>query len=304
LIPEGQDEEILCSLRGKFKKDYEMKKDKLFFTDFIAVGDYVEFEMNKDLTGVITKIEERRNHLSRKLPKVRGASYRGERLEQVVAANIDNVIIITSVTSPEFNNRVLDRFLAAAESSHLKVIIVMNKIDLDESVISAEWKNLYEGIGYKFILTSAETNVGISSLKEELRDAKNLFWGHSGVGKSSLLNKIYPELNLKIGEISQFSSKGTHTTVTSVMIKVAANTFIIDTPGIREIDPYGIRKSDLGHYFIEFGNYINSCKFNTCTHHHEPGCTVIEAVKNNLISTKRYDSYLRILDTIEDDLNF
>jgi ribosome biogenesis GTPase len=304
LIPEGQDEEILCSLRGKFKKDYEMKKDKLFFTDFIAVGDYVEFEMNKDLTGVITKIDKRRNHLSRKLPKVRGASYRGERLEQVVAANIDNVIIITSVTSPEFNNRVLDRFLAAAESSNLKVIIVMNKIDLDESVISAEWKNLYEGIGYKFILTSAETNVGISSLKEELRDAKNLFWGHSGVGKSSLLNKIYPELNLKIGEISQFSSKGTHTTVTSVMIKVAANTFIIDTPGIREIDPYGIRKSDLGHYFIEFGNYINSCKFNTCTHHHEPGCAVIEAVKNNLISSERYDSYLRILDTIEDDLNF
>jgi len=304
LIPEGQDEEILCSLKGKFKKDYEMKKDKLFFTDFIAVGDYVEFEMNKDLTGVITKIEERRNHLSRKLPKVRGASYRGERLEQVIAANIDNVIIITSVTSPEFNNRVLDRFLAAVESSHLKVIIVMNKIDLDETGISADWKNLYEGIGYRFILTSAETNVGISLLKEELRDAKNLFWGHSGVGKSSLLNKLYSELNLKIGEISQFSSKGTHTTVTSVMIKVEENTFIIDTPGIREIDPYGIRKSDLGHYFVEFVDYINTCKFNTCTHHHEPGCAVIAAVENNLISTERYDSYLRILDTIEDDLNF
>jgi ribosome biogenesis GTPase len=304
LIPEGQDDEILCSLRGKFKKDYEMKKDKLFFTDFIAVGDYVEFEINKDLTGVITKIEERRNHLSRKLPKVRGASYRGERLEQVVAANIDNVIIITSVTSPDFNNRVLDRFLAAAESSQLKVIIVLNKIDLDQSDLANEWKKLYEGIGYKFILTSAETNAGISLLKEELKNAKNLFWGHSGVGKSSLLNKMYPELNLKIGEISQFSSKGTHTTVTSVMIKVEENTFIIDTPGIREIDPYGIRKSDLGHYFIEFSNYINRCKFNTCTHHHEPGCAVIEAVENNLISTERYDSYLRILDTIEDDLNF
>jgi len=304
LIPEGQDEEILCSLRGRFKKDYEMKKDKLFFTDFIAVGDYVEFEMNKDLTGVITKIGERRNHLSRKLPKVRGASYRGERLEQVVAANIDNVIIITSVTSPDFNNRVLDRFLAAAESSHLKVIIVLNKIDLDQSDFANECKKLYEGIGYKFILTSAETNVGISSLKEELTDAKNLFWGHSGVGKSSLLNKMYPELDLKTSEVSQSTSKGTHTTVTSVMIKVEENTFIIDTPGIREIDPYGIRKSDLGHYFIEFGNYINSCKFNTCTHHHEPGCAVIEAVENNLISTERYDSYLRILDTIEDDLNF
>ena len=304
MIPENQDEEILCSLKGKFKKDYEMKKDKLFFTDFITVGDCVEYDLNKDGSGVITKIGKRKNHLSRKLPKVRGASYRGERLEQVVAANIDNVIIITSVTSPEFNNRVLDRFLAAAESSHLKVIIVLNKIDLDVSGISAKWKNLYEGIGYKFILTSAETNVGISLLKEELRDAKNLFWGHSGVGKSSLLNKIYPDLKLKIGEISQFSSKGTHTTVTSVMIKVEENTFIIDTPGIREIDPYGIRKSDLGHYFVEFVNYINICKFNTCTHHHEPCCAVIAAVQNGMISEERYDSYLRILDTIEDDLNF
>lgn len=304
MIPENQDEEILCSLKGKFKKDFEMKKDKLFFTDFITVGDYVEYDLNKDGSGVITKIGKRKNHISRKLPKVRGASYRGERLEQVFAANIDNVVIITSVTSPNFNNRVLDRFLVAAESSHLNVIIVLNKIDLDQSDFANEWKKLYEEIGYKFILTSAETNVGISLLNEELKGAKNLFWGHSGVGKSSLLNKMYPELKLRIGEISQFSSKGTHTTVTSVMIKVEENTFIIDTPGIREIDPYGIRKSDLGHYFIEFGKYINSCKFNTCTHHHEPGCAVIEALENNLISPKRYDSYLRILDTIEDDLNF
>lgn len=281
-----------------------MKKDKLFFTDFIAVGDFVEYDLNKDGSGVITKIGERKNHISRKLPKVRGASYRGERLEQVVAANIDNVVIVTSVTSPDFNNRVLDRFLAAAESSHLDIIIVMNKIDLDQSNFAEEWKKLYEGIGYKFILTSAETNEGMSLLKEELKDGKNLFWGHSGVGKSSLLNKMFPDLNLKIGEVSQFSSKGIHTTVTSVMIKVERNTFIIDTPGLREIDPYGIRKSDLGHYFIEFGKYINSCKFNTCTHYHEPGCSVIEAVENNLITPERYESYLRILDTIEDDLNF
>lgn len=304
MIPEGQDEEILCSLRGKFKKDYEMKKDKLFFTDFIAVGDYVEFEMNKDLTGVITKIEERKNHLSRKLPKVRGASYRGERLEQVVAANIDNVIVVTSVHFPDFNNRVLDRFLVSAESSHLDVVIVINKIDLAKNSIAYDWKNLYEKIGYKFILTSCKTNQGIDLLKDEILGAKNLFWGHSGVGKSSLLNKIFPGLNLKVGEVSHFSSKGTHTTVTSVMKKVGDNTFIIDTPGSREIDPYGIRKSDLGHYFIEFGNYINSCKFNTCTHHHEPGCAVIEAVQNGKISEERYNSYLRILDTIEDDLNF
>ena len=281
-----------------------MKKDKLFFTDFIAVGDHVEFEMNEDGSGVINKIEKRKNHLSRKLPKDRGASYRGERLEQVIAANIENVVIVTSVHHPDFNNRVLDRFLVAAESSHLNVTIVLNKIDLDQTHFAIEWKKLYEGIGYKFILTSAETNLGILNLKEELKDAKNLFWGHSGVGKSSLLNKMYPELDLKTSEVSQFSSKGTHTTVTSVMIKVERNTFIIDTPGLREIDPYGIRKSDLGHYFIEFGDYINECKFNTCTHHHEPGCAVIDAAEKNLISMERYDSYLRILDTIEDDINF
>ncbi len=281
-----------------------MKKDKLYFTDFIAVGDNVEYDINKDGTGVITKIKERKNHLSRKLPKVRGASYRGERLEQVVAANIDNVVIITSAQFPDFNNRVLDRFIVAAESSHLNIIIVLNKIDLDESGISEKWKQLYQKLGYKIILTSVYSNEGISSLKKEIQGAKNLFWGHSGVGKSSLLNKMFPDLKLKIGEVSQFSSKGTHTTVTSVLIKVEDNTFIIDTPGIREIDPYGIRKADLGHYFIEFADYINKCKFSTCTHHHEPGCEVIEAVNKGLIADERYDSYLRILDTIEDDLNF
>ena len=281
-----------------------MKKDKLFFTDFITVGDNVDFEVNKDGSGVITKIEERINHLSRKLPKVRGASYRGERLEQVFAANIDNVVIITSVHQPEFNNRVLDRFMVAAESSHLNIIIVINKIDLDESSIANKWLALYNSIGYKIILTSVKTNDGISSLKKEITGARNLFWGHSGVGKSSLLNKLYPELNLRIGEVSLFSSKGTHTTVTSLLKKVELDTYIIDTPGIKEIDPYGIQKADLGHYFIEFTNYINNCKFNTCTHHHEPGCEVIKAVESNLISEDRYDSYLRILDTIEDDIYF
>ena len=281
-----------------------MKKDKLFFTDFITVGDFVEFDLNKDGTGVINKIQKRKNHLSRKLPKVRGASYRGERLEQVFAANIDKVVIVTSVHLPDFNNRVLDRFLVSAESSHLNTIIVLNKIDLDESGITKKWKILYEGIRYKFILTSAITREGLDLLKQEITGNKNLFWGHSGVGKSSLLNEMYPQLNLKIGEISNFSSKGTHTTVTSKMIKVEKETYLIDTPGVREIEPYGIRKSDLGHYFVEFAEYINNCKFNTCTHEHEPGCAVLESVKEGLISKQRYNSYLKMLETIEDDIDF
>ena len=295
---------MICSLKGKFKKEYELKKDKLFYTDFIAVGDDVEFELNDDESGVIKKIEERKNHISRKLPKIRGASYRGERMEQVVAANIDKVVIITSIREPDFNNRVLDRFLIIAESSRLDIIIVLNKMDLDDFGISDKWLKLYEDIGYKLILTSIKNGKGIDTLKNEILYSRNLFWGHSGVGKSSLLNKMFPELKLKIGEVSKFSSKGSHTTVTAVMKKVEENTFIIDTPGIREIDPYGIRKSDLGHYFIEFTKHINECKFNTCTHHHEPGCAIIKAVNEGLISEERYDSYLRILDTIEDDINF
>jgi ribosome biogenesis GTPase len=281
-----------------------LKKDKLYFTDFAAVGDNVEIEINKDGTGVINKIYERKNHISRKAPKVRGASYRGERLEQVIASNIDNLIIITSIRQPDFNNRTLDRFLVIAESSHLNVTIIINKTDLDDKDVITVWKSLYEKIGYTVLPVSAKTKSGIEELKKIISGKKNLFWGKSGVGKSSILNRIFPGLNLRIGDISSYSSKGKHTTVTTSMVKVEDDTFIIDTPGIREIDPYGIQKIDLGHYFIEFSDYISSCKFNTCTHNHEPGCAVIDAVNNNLISGERYDSYLRMLNTIEEDLNF
>ena len=264
----------------------------------------VEFELNQDRTGIINTVDERKNHLSRKLPKVRGASYRGERLEQVIAANIDNVCIVSSLSEPKFNNRVIDRFLVSAESSYLNPLIIINKMDLEKPDSIQHWVDLYNSIGYKVLQTSVFTAEGMDELKNQLIKKKNLFWGQSGVGKSSLLNKLFPQLNLKVGDISRFSSKGTHTTVTSYMINVDEQTFIIDTPGIREIDPYGIRKEDLGHYFKEFNKYINDCKFNTCTHHHEPGCAVIKAVESGMISEYRYESYLRILDTIEDDINF
>lgn len=139
---------------------------------------------------------------------------------------------------------------------------------------------------------------------KSLKGKKNLFWGQSGVGKSSILNLLYQNLNLKVGEISNYTSKGTHTTVTSTMIYVGNETYIIDTPGVREIDPFGIRKEDLSYYFIEFKSFITNCRFNTCTHLHEPGCAIISAVKNGEISEERYDSYLRILDTVEKDINF
>ncbi|MEO8231698.1 MAG: ribosome small subunit-dependent GTPase A [Ignavibacteriota bacterium] len=262
------------------------------------------YDLNDDGTGVIYEILPRKNFISRKAIKTRGASFRGERLEQIIASNIDNIFILTSTLEPDFNNKTLDRFLVACESSHIKTNIIINKTDLAEESALNEWANLYKEIGYRVFLTSTLNSTGFTNLKKYLKGKKNLFWGQSGVGKSSLLNLMYPNLNLKVGEISSYTSKGTHTTVTSVMIFVGDDTYIIDTPGVRGIDPFGIRKEDLGHYFKEFINFISKCRFNTCTHHHEPGCAVINAVENGDISGERYDSYLRILDTVEKDMNF
>lgn len=260
--------------------------------------------MNQDGTGVITEVSERRNYLSRKAPKIKGSSHRGERLEQVIAANIDKLFVITSTAEPKFNNKLLDRIIVAGESAGLDTIIVINKTDIifDDYVLA--WIDLYEEIGYQVIATSIVDNRGLVEIKEQLTGAKSLFWGQSGVGKSSILNKIFPELKFRIGEISQWHMKGKHTTVTSIMEKVGDQTFIIDTPGIREIDPYGIRKEDLGHYFREFTSYLENCRYGSCTHNHEPGCAVIQAVENEEIPVERYESYLNILNTIEEDMNF
>jgi ribosome biogenesis GTPase len=281
-----------------------MKKDKLYLIDIAAVGDYVDYDLNEDGTGSIYSIEKRDNYISRKAPKIKGSSYRGERLEQIVASNIDNFFIITSIFAPEFNNKVIDRFLVIGESAKLNCFIVINKEDLDQENLLSEWEKIYSIIGYKVIRTSAKTHIGMDKLKELFNGKKNILWGQSGVGKSSILNKIYPGLNLKTKLISTFNEKGTHSTVTSTMFKVDKNTFVIDTPGIREIEPYGIRKEDLGHYFREFLPYIKSCKFNTCTHFHEPECAVIRAVEEEEIFPERYDSYLKLLDTIEQDIIF
>jgi len=293
-----------CTLRGKFKNEFTLKKNKLYLTNIVAVGDLVEFESTNGNAGVIHSVEERKNYISRKAPKIKGASYRGERLEQIIAANIDQIIVISSVHQPEFNNKTLDRFLITAESAHIKSIITINKSDLIINDEIINWVTLYEDIGYPVIVTSAVTKNGIEELKKTLPNKITLFWGQSGVGKSTLLNILFPHLDLKIGDISESTRKGVHTTVTSVMIPLDENTFVIDTPGVREIDPYGIKKADLSHYFPDFEVYLSNCKFNTCTHYHEPECGVIDAVETGQIAFERYDSYLRILDTIEEDLLF
>ena len=281
-----------------------MKKDKLYLIDIAAVGDYVDYNLNDDGTGSIYSLEKRNNYISRKAPKIKGSSYRGERLEQIIASNIDNFFIITSIFAPEFNNKVIDRFLVVGESAKLNCFIVINKEDLDQGNLLSEWEEIYSIIGYKVIRTSAKVGIGIDKLKKLLAGKKNILWGQSGVGKSSLLNKVYPGLNLKTKLVSTFNEKGTHSTVTSTMFKVDQDTFVIDTPGIREIDPYGIRKENLGYYFREFLPYIKKCRFNTCTHFHEPECAVIRAVEDEEIFPERYDSYLKLLNTVEQDIIF
>lgn len=268
------------------------------------MGDFVEYDLNDDGSGVIHFIHERKNYLSRKAPKIKGAGFRGERLEQIIASNIDVFFIVSSVLEPQFNNKVIDRFLVTAESSGINSEIIINKSDLDKNNSIENWISLYEKIGYSIFKTSIINNDGIDLLRNRIEGKKSLFWGQSGVGKSSLLNTLFPFLNLEVGKISTFTDKGKHTTVTTSLIKISENTFIIDTPGIREIAPYGIEKEDLSHYFIEFVDFLYDCRFNTCTHNHEPGCAVIEAVKKDKISEERYESYLRILDTIDEDSSF
>ncbi len=303
LFNEGNNS-IRCSLRGKFQKDYNLKKDKLYEVDIVVVGDVVEYELNEDGTGVIEKILPRKNYISRKAPRIKGFGTRGERLEQKIASNVDNLVVVASCKNPKFNSRSIDRFIVAAESSHVNPFIIINKIDLDPEKTYEPFSAMYKEMGYSVFETSIKENIGFDDLKKNLEGKINLFWGQSGVGKSSILNKLFPDLQLKIGEISDFSSKGKHTTVTSLLIKIDENTIVIDTPGIREIDPYGIKEEDLGHYFKDFGPYINDCKFSTCTHHHEPGCAIIKEVENGNVNRERYISYLNILESIEDDMNF
>ncbi len=299
-----KDSYIRCSLRGKFKNDLKLKKDKLVLTDIAVVGDRVDFQLNDDGSGVIETIQERASFLSRKAPKIKGTGVKGERLEQVIASNLDALYIIVSTDQPAFNNKTLDRFLIVGESSGLQTKIVLNKTDLIIADEFDEIIELYQSIGYEVFPCSTKTGQGLNELKNSFLGKTSLFWGPSGVGKSSILTAVCPSLELETGDISSFHNKGKHTTVTVWMHHVGENTFIVDTPGVREIEPYGIKKEDLGHYFPEFVQFINECRYNTCTHDHEPGCAVFKAVEEEIISGERYDSYLRILATTEKEERF
>ncbi len=293
--------EVRCVLRGRLKLEAEWKKDKLLYTDLIVVGDIVEFELNEDGTGVIEKIPERRNYLSRKAPYIKGVSQKGKRFEQIIAANIDITFCVVSIDKPKFNNRVLDRMLVTAESCETNPVIVINKIDLLKKKKRDYWYELYTTLGYKVIRTSTVTGEGIDEIKKIIGGKTSVFIGHSGVGKSSILNQLDSRINQKVGEISEAWNKGRHTTVTAQLFRIDENTFVIDTPGVKEIEPYGLSKEDITHYFREISIVARNCKFNRCTHIHEPDCAVKKAVEEEIIPFERYESYLRLVESLDEE---
>lgn len=283
------DRVIPSKVRGRFRLDPGES------TNPVAVGDRVTVRIGEDETGLITDIHERKNQLSRR------AAGRRVGQEHVIAANIDAVWIIQSVRLPKINPGFIDRILVSAEAHDIGAGLTINKMDLirdkDRTEID-ELADLYEGLGYPVIRTSAVTGEGLPELRDALLGKTSVLTGPSGVGKSSLLNEIEPGLELKTGQVSEKTRKGRHTTTFATLFPLTGGGFIVDTPGIREFGVLNIEPWELSHYFVEFKPHLENCRFPTCTHDHEPGCGVKAAVDAGEISERRYRSYLNILESI------
>lgn len=290
VVSETDGREITCLLRGRhFEK---LKGDR----KPVAVGDRVSFRITSE-GAALEKIHPRRNALTRPI---------GSRQDemQTIAANIDRMVNVTSLKDPPLRWGLIDRFLVAAGVEEIdEVLICLNKADLadsreDEELLETTRK-LYQGLGYPFLITSALDGRGVDRLKEALGQGVSLIVGHSGVGKSTLINRIDPSLRLKTGSISEKQRKGRHTTSRVSLLKLSTGGFVVDTPGIREFGIQGIRPGDLGHFFPEMADRLRECQYPNCTHRHEPGCAVKTALEGGEIVQARYDSYLRLLDTLE-----
>ena len=274
-----------CRIKGKFRIQ------GITTTNPIAVGDQVNFEEEPDQnTGVITKLHDRKNYIIRK-------SINLSKQAQVIAANLDQAFLVVTLASPRTSLGFIDRFLVTAEAYDIPARLIFNKLDLfsDEGLeVLAAYKEVYESIGYPCFEVSAIEGTNIPLLNAELKDKITLFTGHSGVGKSSLMNAILPDLALRTSQISDWSDKGMHTTTFAEMFELPQGGFIIDTPGIRELGIIDIEQQELGHFFPEMRNRMHDCRFNNCRHINEPGCAVLKALENGEIEPSRYDSYLSI----------
>lgn len=274
-----------CRIKGKFRtKDIKT-------TNPIAVGDHVEIKPEPDLdTGVITALHERRNYIIRK-------SVNLSKQAQIIAANLDQALLVVTLASPRTSLGFIDRFLVTAEAYDIPAGLIFNKLDLfsDEGLeILSEYEAIYTNIGYPCYEVSALEGINLEQINELLKDKVTLLSGHSGVGKSTLINNLIPGIGLKTGAVSDWSDKGQHTTTFAEMHRLPEGGYLIDTPGIRELGIIDIEQQELGHFFPEIRARMNDCRFNNCRHINEPGCAVMAAVEEGEIEPSRYDSYLSI----------
>ncbi|MCH7513032.1 MAG: ribosome small subunit-dependent GTPase A [Bacteroidetes bacterium] len=278
-----------CRIRGKLKLSGAKT------TNPVAVGDRVNFEPEMhgdDFWGIITKIHQRTNYIIRKSVHKRGHGH-------ILAANIDQAMLMVTRTYPRTSQGFIDRFLVNTESFRIPAILVFNKIDLldeDSLHIQRQLANVYQSIGYECLFISALKNKGVDNFHRHLQKKVTLLAGHSGVGKSSLINLLSPEIGQKVKEISDFSLKGKHATTFAEMFELEANTYIIDTPGIKELGMIDMEDWEISHYFPEMRQYLGECKFNNCLHVNEPGCVVLNALASGVIYESRYMSYLSMLE--------
>ncbi len=266
-------------------------------TNPVAVGDRVEMELENELenTATITSINDRRNYIARVSPHNKNQHH-------IVASNLDQSLLFATLRDPKTSQGFLDRFLVSCEAYHVPAVIVFNKADLyreKELQRFGELQEMYTTIGYKVVLASFVNGSGVEEVRELLHQKTTLLSGHSGVGKSTLINALFPELNLRTKEVSDWSGKGMHTTTFAEMFDLPFSGKVIDTPGLREFGLVDIEKQELSHYFPEMRERLTNCQFNNCMHTNEPGCAIKEAVNTGEISVDRYVSYMTILDTME-----
>ncbi len=275
-----------------------LKLDGITSTNPVAVGDEVEIEEQNDIekTAMITGIVPRRNYINRQSPSHKMHHH-------IVASNLDQSVLFATLKEPKTSSGFIDRFLVTSEAYHIPAIVVFNKTDVykeKELQRLQEWTAMYEAIGYKVIATSLKENKGVDIVRDVLKDKTTLISGHSGVGKSTFINTLFPQMNLRTQDVSEWSGKGLHTTTFAEMFDLPFGGKLIDTPGIRELGLVDISKQELSHYFPEMRALMQECQFNNCMHFNEPGCAIKEAVAAGIIAEARYVSYYNISETINE----
>lgn len=277
-------------VNSKVKGNFRLKGIRS--TNPVAVGDRVDIVENPEGTAFITEIADRSNYIIRKSPNLSKQSH-------IIAANVDQALLVVTVNHPQTSTTFIDRFLASAEAYRVPVILVFNKTDLldaDERHYLDMMIALYENVGYKCVAISAETGHGVDGLKELLSERISVLSGNSGVGKSTLINRILPGANLRTAEISDAHNQGIHTTTFSEMLELPSGGYLIDTPGIKGFGTFDIEPAELTGYFKDIFHFSKDCRFSNCTHTHEPGCAVLRAVEEHYIAASRYQSYLSMLE--------